>query len=84
MAAGPTQIAAPSKEFAPVRVTVRFVNANLNELAPPSTLALLTQGGSPAGAVGTVKFTWYRPTKPGVSPAKAGAAIGGGFPVEGS
>jgi hypothetical protein len=32
------QIAAPSKEFVPMSVTVRFVNANANRLASPPTL----------------------------------------------
>src|SRR5580698_5541322 len=64
-----TQIAAPSNEVAPPRLTVRFEMARLTAGGGGTPAA---QGTAPACNAGTLKLIWYKPGYPGVKPVNKG------------
>ena len=57
---GATQIPAPSNEYCPPTLTVRF------DCTVPEQAAM------PAGGTGTMKLIWYSPTNPGARPEYRG------------
>jgi transketolase len=61
-----TQRRTPSNEDCPPTLTVRFESTTFWPAGNPLGS---TQAGVPGGIGGTVKFTWYSPTYPGVAPA---------------